>query len=35
MLAAARRLTKYTPIDSGHLRLEIAKHFIEKGKWEL
>jgi len=35
MLAAARRLTKYTPIDSGHLRIEIAKHFIEKGKWEL
>ncbi len=35
MLAAARRLVKYTPIDAGHLRLEIAKHFVEKGKWEL
>ena len=35
MLAAARRLTKYTPIDSLHLRHSIAKHFIEKGKWEL
>jgi len=35
MLAAARRLTKYTPIDASHLRLEIAKGFIEKGKWEL
>jgi hypothetical protein len=35
MLAASRRLTKYTPIDSIHLREEIAKAFIEKGKWEL
>ena len=35
MLAAARRLVKYTPIDTGHLRLEIAKHFVEKGKWEI
>jgi hypothetical protein len=35
MLAAARRLVKYTPIDAGHLRLEIAKHFVEKGKWEI
>jgi hypothetical protein len=35
MLAAARRLTKYTPIDAGHLRIDIAKHFVEKGKWEL
>ena len=35
MLAAARRLTKYTPIDSGHLRLSIAKGFVEKGKWEI
>jgi hypothetical protein len=35
MLAASRRLTKYTPIDSLHLRHSIAKHFIEKGKWEL
>jgi len=35
MLAAARRLTKYTPIDSGHLRLAIAKGFVEKGKWEI
>jgi alkylation response protein AidB-like acyl-CoA dehydrogenase len=35
MLAAARRLTKYTPIDSDHMRLAIARHFVEKGKWEL
>ena len=35
MLAAARRLVKYTPIDAGHLRLDIAKHFVEKGKWEM
>ena len=35
MLAAARRLMKYTPIDSIHLRLEIAKGFTEKGKWAL
>ena len=35
MLAAARRLTKYTPIDSGHLRLAIGKGFVEKGKWEI
>jgi alkylation response protein AidB-like acyl-CoA dehydrogenase len=35
MLAAARRLVKYTPIDAGHLRLEIAGHFVEKGKWEV
>ncbi len=35
MLAAARRLVKYTPIDAGHLRLEIARHFVEKGKWEV
>ena len=35
MLAAARRLVKYTPIDAGHLRQEIAKHFVEKGKWEI
>lgn len=35
MLAAARRLTKYTPIDSIHLRETIAKAFTEKGKWEL
>ncbi|MDH4338273.1 MAG: acyl-CoA dehydrogenase family protein [Candidatus Krumholzibacteria bacterium] len=35
MLAASRRLTKYTPIDSIHLREEIAKGFTEKGKWEL
>jgi hypothetical protein len=35
MLAASRRLTKYTPIDSGHLRLAIARTFVEKGKWEL
>ncbi len=34
MLAAARRLVKYTPIDAGHLRLEIGKVFVEKGKWE-
>ena len=35
MLAAARRLVKYTPIDAGHLRLDIAKHFVDKGKWEI
>jgi len=35
MLAAARRLAKYTPQDAGSLRVEIAKHFIEAGKWEL
>jgi alkylation response protein AidB-like acyl-CoA dehydrogenase len=35
MLAASRRLTKYTPIDSIHLREEIARGFTEKGKWEL
>ena len=35
MLAAARRLAKYTPIDSVHLREEIAKGFTEKGKWAL
>ncbi|HEX5131456.1 MAG TPA: acyl-CoA dehydrogenase family protein [Candidatus Krumholzibacteria bacterium] len=35
MLAAARRLAKYTPIDSVHLREDLAKAFIEKGKWEL
>jgi alkylation response protein AidB-like acyl-CoA dehydrogenase len=35
MLAAARRLTKYTPIDAVHLREEIARTFVEKGKWEL
>ncbi|MDH4038855.1 MAG: acyl-CoA dehydrogenase family protein [Candidatus Krumholzibacteria bacterium] len=35
MLAASRRLTKYTPIDSIHLREEIAKVFTEKGKWAL
>jgi alkylation response protein AidB-like acyl-CoA dehydrogenase len=35
MLAASRRLAKYTPIDSVHLREEIAKGFVEKGKWAL
>ncbi len=35
MLAASRRLVKYTPIDSVHLRETVAKHFVEKGKWEL
>jgi len=30
MLVAARRLVKYTPIDSLHLRLKIADDFIEK-----
>jgi hypothetical protein len=35
MLAASRRLTKYTPIDSIHLREEIAKVFTENGKWVL
>jgi len=35
MLAAARRLVKYTPIDAGRLRLEIGKVFVEKGKWEV
>jgi alkylation response protein AidB-like acyl-CoA dehydrogenase len=35
MLAAARRLTRYTPIDSLHLRLQIADVFIEKEKYEI
>jgi alkylation response protein AidB-like acyl-CoA dehydrogenase len=35
LLAAARRLTRYTPIDSLHLRLRIADAFIEKEKYEL
>jgi alkylation response protein AidB-like acyl-CoA dehydrogenase len=35
MLAAARRLTKYTPVDASHLRLEIGAFFVEKGKWEM
>jgi alkylation response protein AidB-like acyl-CoA dehydrogenase len=35
MLAAARRMVKYTPIDSLHLRLGIADHFIEKERYEL
>ncbi len=35
MLAASRRLVKYTPIDSIHLREQVARHFTEKGKWEV
>jgi hypothetical protein len=35
MLAAARRLTKYTPIDSVHLREDIAYGFTDKGMWAL
>jgi len=33
MLVAGRRLVKYTPIDSLHLRLKIADAFIAKGKY--
>ena len=29
MLAALRRLVRYTPIDTMHVRLEIADHFID------
>ena len=35
MLAALRRLTRYTPIDSLHLRLEIADKFIERERYEI
>ena len=35
MLAAVRRLVRFTPIDSLHLRLTIADHFIAKEKYEL
>jgi len=35
MLAALRRLVRYTPIDSLHLRLGIADYFIAKEKYEL
>lgn len=35
MLAAARRLARYTPIDSLHARLRIADVFIEKEKYEI
>jgi alkylation response protein AidB-like acyl-CoA dehydrogenase len=35
MLAALRRLTRYTPIDTLGLQLDIADHFIAKEKYEL
>ena len=35
MQAALRRLTRYTPIDSLHLRLDVADAFIEKEKYEI
>jgi len=35
MLAALRRLTRYTPVDTLGLRAEIADHFIESEKYEL
>ncbi|MEE9271357.1 MAG: acyl-CoA dehydrogenase family protein [Candidatus Krumholzibacteria bacterium] len=35
MLAALRRLVRYTPIDSLALRLEIADYFIAKEKYEV
>ncbi|MFQ5511494.1 MAG: acyl-CoA dehydrogenase family protein [Candidatus Krumholzibacteriia bacterium] len=35
LLAALRRLTRYTPIDSLALRLEIADHFIAREKYEV
>ena len=35
MLAALRRLVKYTPIDTMHLRLGIADYFIDKEKYEI
>ena len=35
MLAALRRLTRYTPVDTLGLRLEIAEHFVAKEKYEL
>ena len=35
MLAAMRRLVKYTPIDTLHLRDAIAAPFIEKNKYEI
>ncbi|MDH3198084.1 MAG: acyl-CoA dehydrogenase family protein [Candidatus Krumholzibacteria bacterium] len=35
MLAALRRLVRYTPVDSLHLRLRVADHFIAKEKYEI
>ncbi|MGD8869928.1 MAG: acyl-CoA dehydrogenase family protein [Gemmatimonadales bacterium] len=35
LLAAARRLTRYTPADSLHLRLSVADAFIEKEAYEI
>ena len=35
MLAALRRLTRYAPIDTLALRLDIADHFVAKAKYEL
>jgi alkylation response protein AidB-like acyl-CoA dehydrogenase len=35
VLAAARRLTRYTPIDALHLRMGIADVFVEKEKYEI
>jgi hypothetical protein len=35
MLAALRRLVRYTPIDSLHLRLGLADRFIAKERYEV
>ncbi|MCH7550048.1 MAG: hypothetical protein IH969_11040, partial [Candidatus Krumholzibacteriota bacterium] len=35
LLAASRRLVRYTPIDSLHLCLSIADHFIAKEQYEV
>jgi hypothetical protein len=35
LIAAARRLTRYTPVDALHLRLAIADRFIEKERYEI
>ncbi len=35
LLAAARRLVRYTPIDGLHLRLRIAERFVESEKYEI
>jgi alkylation response protein AidB-like acyl-CoA dehydrogenase len=35
MLAALRRFVRYTPIDTLHLRLDVADYFIAKEKYEV
>ena len=35
MLVALRRLTRYTPIDTLHMRLDVADYFIAKEKYEV